>query len=89
MSRLDRIQWYKQYDELNREILGCPAAAQKDLGRMLKNLQLVATEVSKLEVLERRRMGSPGRAADEKLAELERQVKYIQKMITIARLQFS
>ena len=55
---------------------------------MFNNLQPIATEISKLEVVERRTMGSSGLKGNEKLAELEKQIKYIEKMITIARLTF-
>lgn len=50
------------------------------------NLQDVAKEVSKLEVVERRTMGSPGRAADEKLDELLTGIKNLDQMIMIAHL---
>lgn len=63
-------------------------AARKDLLKMYNNLEPIATEISKLEVTERRTMGSTGRNCNEKLAELEKQIKYIEKMITIARLSF-
>lgn len=63
-------------------------AARRDLYRLWDNLSIVAKEVSQLEVVERRTMGSSGRKADEKLAELEKQIKYLEKMMTIARLSF-
>lgn len=88
-SRLDQINWQKTCSDLHYEILGCPIAAQKDLLKMWRNLQTIATEISKSEVVERRTMGSSGRSADEKLDELNKQIRYIQKMITIARLQFT
>lgn len=87
-SRLEKINWHKTHADLHYEILNCPGRAQKDLKKLWSNLHKVAMEVSQLEVTERRTMGSSGRKADEKLDELEKQIKYIQKMITIARLSF-
>lgn len=88
MSRLDQIQWHSTQQRLLKEIMSCPLAARKDLLKMWNNLQPIATELSKLEVTERRTMGSSGLKGNEKLAELEKQIKYIDKMITIARLSF-
>lgn len=88
LSRLDQINWSKTYSDLHYKILGCPERAQKDLKKLWSNLYGVAMEVSKLEVAERRTMGSSGRRADEQLAELQKQIKYIEKMITIAMLSF-
>lgn len=86
MGRLDDIDWNKQSTRLLNEIRTCPTSTRRDLHKMWDNLSIVAKEVSKLEVVERRTMGSSGRAADEKLAELEKQIKYLEKMMTIARL---
>lgn len=88
MSRLDRIEWRKTQKRLLQDIMSCPLAARKDLLKMWNNLEPLASEISKMEVVERRTMGSTGRAANDKLAELEKQIKYIDKMITIARLSF-
>lgn len=86
MSRLEDISWHKKSTELLNEIRTCPPSTRRDLYKMWDNLSLVSKEVSKLEVVERRTMGSSGRAANEKLAELEKQIKYLEKMMTIARL---
>jgi len=88
MGRLDNIEWDKKSTQLLNEIRVCPISARRDLYKMWDNLSIVAKEVSQLEVVERRTMGSSGRKADEKLAELEKQIKYVEKMITIARLSF-
>lgn len=56
---------------------------------MAEGMSKIATELSKAEVLERRTMGSSGRRCDELEKQLLDRYKYIQKMITIARLQFS
>lgn len=88
MSRLDQIEWRKTQKRLQDDIMNCPLAARKDLLKMWNNLESIATEVSKLEVTERRTMGSSGLKANEKLAELKKQINYIDKMITIARLSF-
>lgn len=88
MSRLERIEWRKKQQHLMREIMACPLGSRKDLLKLYNNLDPIAAEVSKLEVTERRTMGSSGRSANEKLAELEKQIKYLEKMITIARLSF-
>ena len=47
----------------------------------------VAKEVSKLEVVERRTMGSSGRKADEKLQELLDGIVHLDQMILLAHLQ--
>lgn len=88
MSRLDKINWNQKSTQLLNEIRTCPLEARRDLQKLWDNLSIVAKEVSKLEVVERRTMGSSGRSADEKLAELEKQIKYLEKMTTIARLSF-
>lgn len=88
MGRLDDIKWRTIQQQLYRDIMDCPLAARKDLIKMYNNLEPIATDVSKLEVVERRTMGSSGRSANEKLSELEKQIKYLEKMITIARLSF-
>lgn len=88
LSRLDQINWTKTYSDLHYKILGCPSQSQKDLKKLWSNLYNVAMEVSRLEVVERRTLGSSGRKADEQLAELQKQIKYIEKMITIAMLSF-
>lgn len=88
VSRLDQIEWRKTQQRLQQDIMRCPIGARKDLLKMWNNLEPLAAEVSKLEVIERRTMGSSGLKANEKLAELEKQIKYIDKMITIARLSF-
>lgn len=88
VSRLDQIEWRKTQKRLQQDIMSCPIASRKDLLKMWNNLESIATEVSKLEVIERRTMGSSGLKANEKLAELEKQINYIDKMITIARLSF-
>ena len=88
MGRLDNIKWNNLSTRLLNEIRTCPISARRDLYKMWDNLSITAKEVSQLEVVERRTMGSSGRKADEKLAELEKQIKYVEKMITIARLSF-
>lgn len=88
MGRLDNIEWDKGSTRLLNEIRTCPIAARRDLYKLWDNLSIVAKEVSQLEVVERRTMGSSGRTADEKLAQLNKQIKYLEKMITIARLSF-
>jgi len=88
MSRLNSINWDRVSTRLLNDIRSCPIAARRDLYRLWDNLSIVAKEVSQLEVVERRTMGSSGRNADEKLAELEKQIKYLEKMMTIARLSF-
>jgi len=55
--------------------------------QMWCNLQDIAKEISKLEVVERRTMGSAGRKADEKLQELLNGIKNLDQMILIAHLQ--
>lgn len=50
------------------------------------NLQDIAKEISKLEVIERRTMGSIGRNADEKLQELLNGIVHLDQMILLAHL---
>lgn len=86
MGRLDDIKWDRVSTNLRNVIVDCPMGTHKDLMKMWCNLQDVAKEVSKLEVVERRTMGSPGRAADEKLDELLTGIKNLDQMIMIAHL---
>lgn len=86
MGRLDDIKWDRVSTNLRNVIVDCPMGTHKDLMKMWCNLQDVAKEVSKLEVVERRTMGSPGRAADEKLDELLMGIKNLDQMIMIAHL---
>ncbi len=88
MDRLENFGWNKKHSELQYKIQGCPAPTRRDLTKLWNNLQKIATEVSKLEVAERRTMGSSGRAADEKFNELLKQIDYLEKMILIANLSF-
>lgn len=75
--------------ELYSDILTISSiSAQKDLIKMAKGLSTLATDLSKAEVTERRTMGSSGRRCDELEQQLLDRYKYIQKMITIARLSF-
>lgn len=75
--------------ELYSDILTISSiSAQKDLIKMAKGLSTLATDLSKAEVIERRTMGSSGRRCDELEKQLLDRYKYIQKMITIARLSF-
>jgi hypothetical protein len=89
MDRLETLGWAKMQRELYSDILTVKSiSAQKDLLKMAKGLSKIATELSKAEVTERRTMGSSGRRCDELEKELLDRHKYIQKMITIARLSF-
>ena len=75
--------------ELYSDILTISSiSAQKDLIKMAKGLSTLATDLSKAEVIERRTMGSSGRRCDELEQQLLDRYRYIQKMITIARLSF-
>ena len=90
MDRLEKLGWAKMQRELHSDILTVRSiSAQRDLRKMAEGLSKIATELSKAEVLERRTMGSSGRRCDELEKQLLDRYKYIQKMITIARLQFS
>lgn len=86
MARLDDIQWDKVSDALKYEIHGCPMGTHRDLLHMWCNLQEIAKEISKLEVIERRTMGSSGLRANEKLDELLMGIKNLDQMIMIAHL---
>ena len=86
MSRLDDLNWNEIKSTLYAEISSCPITTRRDLYKMLDNLAGVAQEVSKLEVIERRTMGSSGLRVNEKVAELEKRIKHINQMIMIARI---
>lgn len=89
MDRLEKLGWGKMQRELYSDILTISSiSAQKDLIKMAKGLSTLATDLSKAEVTERRTMGSSGRRCDELEQQLLDRYKYIQKMITIARLSF-
>ena len=76
--------------DLQRDIMSIEhLGARRDLQKMETGLLKIATELSKAEVLERRTMGSSGRRCDDLEKQLLDRYKYIQKMITIARLQYS
>lgn len=76
--------------ELQRDIMSVKSpSARRDLQKMESGLLKIATELSKAEVTERRTMGSSGLRCDELEKQLLDRYKYIQKMITIARIQFS
>lgn len=87
MSRLDKIKWDAVSNKLQYDIYGCPPGTHRDLMRLWCNLQDIATEISKIEVTERRTMGSSGRKGDEKLQELLDGVAHLNQMILIAHLQ--
>lgn len=86
MDRLANIEWEKVSNALQYEIYGCPKGTHRDLMKMWCNLQDIAKEISKLEVVERRTMGSSGLRANEKLDELLNGIKNLDQMIMIAHL---
>lgn len=76
--------------DLDRDIASIKSpSARRDLKKMADGLSKLVTELSKAEVIERRTMGSSGRRCDDLEKQLLDRYKYIQKMITIARIQFS
>lgn len=87
MDRLADIKWNRVATNLRNTIFDCPLGTHRDLMQMWCNLQDIAKEISKLEVVERRTMGSSGRKADEKLQELLNGIKNLDQMILIAHLQ--
>ena len=90
MDRLEKLGWVNMQIELQQDIMSIKSpSARRDLQKMETGLLKIATELSKAEVTERRTMGSSGRRCDELEQQLLDRYKYIQKMITIARLQFS
>lgn len=89
-NRLDNIGWSDMQTILLRDIMSIEnLEAQRDLKKMLVGLTKIATELSKAEVTERRTPGAPGRRCNELEKELLERHKYIQKMIMLARLQFT
>jgi hypothetical protein len=89
MDRLEKLGWCQMQIELQRDIMSVKSpGARRDLQKMETGLLKLATELSKAEVTERRTMGSSGRRCDELEQQLLDRYKYIQKMITIARLSF-
>ena len=90
MDRLEKLGWAEMQIELQRNIMSINSpVARRDLQKMETGLLKIATELSKAEVLERRTMGSSGRHCNDLEKQLLERHKYIQKMITIARIQFS
>lgn len=87
MGRLEDIKWHRVSTNLRNVILDCPLGTHQDLIKLWCNLQDVAKEISKLEVTERRTMGSVGRNADEKLEELLNGIVHLDQMILLAHLQ--
>lgn len=87
MSRLDKIKWDIVSTNLRNTITDCPMGTHRDLLKLWCNLREVAKEISRLEVVERRTMGSSGRNADEKLQELMDGIVHLDQMILIAHLQ--
>lgn len=89
-NRLENIGWADMQIELQRDIMSVEnLGARRDLQKMEAGLLKLATELSKAEVTERRTPGAPGRRCDELMKELLDRHKYIQKMIMLARLQFT
>lgn len=89
MSRLEKLGWAEMEITLTQDIMSIKSpSARKDLRKMEVGLLQLATELSKAEVVERRSPGSPGRRCNELEQQLLERYKYIQKMITIARLSF-
>ena len=86
MDRLADIKWNRVATNLRNTILDCPLGTHQDLMKMWCNLQDIAKEISKLEVIERRTMGSIGRNADEKLQELLNGIVHLDQMILLAHL---
>ena len=89
MDRLEKLGWTEMQIELQRDIMSIKnPGARRDLQKMEVGLLKLATDLSKAEVVERRTMGSSGRRCDDLEQQLLDRYKYIQKMITIARLSF-
>lgn len=87
MSRLETIEWNKVQYRLINAIADCPPKTRMDLYKIYDNVCMLARDVSRLEVDERRTMGSPGRRADEKLQQLQEAVQHLEQMMLIAHLQ--
>lgn len=87
MGRLDDIKWDTVATNMRSAITDCPLGTHQDLLKLWCNLSDVAKDVSRLEVIERRTMGSPGRNADEKLEELLNGIVHLDQMIMLAHLQ--